>query len=187
MGTESAFKGTDGGGWRRVHQADAALLFVNRWLMILILGAMALMVFTSVMLRYLSIGALVWAEELSRYAMIWLALVGMGPVLRVGGHVAVDSLAELAPPIVRKLLRLVVVVLVGVTCIWVAYAGWSYVGRSWNQTTPVLGVPFAVVALAAPVGFTLTLWHLAMIAVGFVRQGAFESSEDLDPQKAAAS
>lgn len=187
MGTESAFKGTDGGGWRRVHQADAALLFVNRWLMILILGAMAVMVFTSVMLRYLSIGALVWAEELSRYAMIWLALVGIGPVLRVGGHVAVDSLAELAPPVVRKLLRLVVVVLVGATCIWVAYAGWSYVGRSWNQTTPVLGVPFAVVALAAPVGFTLTLWHLAMIAVGFVRQGAFESSEDLDPQKAAAS
>lgn len=187
MDIETGDSGSGGEGWRYLRQADAALLFVNRWLMIVILGAMAVMVFTSVMLRYLSSGALVWAEELSRYAMIWLALVGIGPVLRVGGHVAVDSLTELAQPGLRRLLRLVVVTLIAATCIWVAYAGWSYVGRSWNQTTPVLGVPFAVVALAAPVGFTLTLWHLAMIATGFVRQGVFEPSNDLDPEKAAAS
>nr|WP_281063222.1 TRAP transporter small permease [Ancylobacter gelatini] len=145
------------------------------------------MVFTSVMLRYLGSGALVWAEELSRYAMIWLAFVGIGPVLRVGGHVAVDSLTELLPPASRRALRLVVVALMAATCLWVAAAGWAYVARSWNQTTPVLGLPFAVVALAAPAGFVLALWHLAMVAVGFVRDGSYEPSDDLDPEKAAAS
>lgn len=171
----------------RLRQADAALLLVNRWLMILILGAMALMVFTSVMLRYLSSGALVWAEELSRYAMIWLGFLGMGPVLRAGGHVAVDSLVERLPPAPARLVRLAVLLSVAGTCIWVAIAGWAYVGRSWHQTTPVLGLPFALVALAAPVGFMLTLWHLAMVATGFVRDGVFEASDDLAPEKASAS
>lgn len=182
----------DGGGalqniiLRRVRQADGALLCVNRWVMIFILGAMALMVFTSVMLRYLSSGALVWAEELSRYAMIWLAFLGMGPVLRVGGHVAVDSLIEGLPTALARLLRVTIVLLIAATSIWVAMAGWAYVARSWHQTTPVMGLPFALVALAAPVGFALTLWHLAMVAGGFIWDGSFEASDDLDPEKAAA-
>jgi hypothetical protein len=75
-----------------------AVLWANRALMIAALGAMAVMVFVSVSLRYLTDDAILWAEELSRYLMIWLTLIGVGPVLRLGGHVAVDNLHVAVPP-----------------------------------------------------------------------------------------
>lgn len=165
---------------------DRAVLSVNRALMIAALGAMALMVFVSVSLRYLTNDAILWAEELSRYLMIWLTLIGVGPVLRLGGHVAVDNLHVAVPPAAARVLRVIVVATVAAFAIYLTYAGLGYVARSWRQTTPVLHIPFAYVAMAVPVGFGLSVWHLLMILVPYVRDGAFEASEDLTPEEASA-
>ncbi|MFG1462598.1 TRAP transporter small permease [Xanthobacter sp. DSM 24535] len=169
---------------RGVTRTDTAVMFVNRWLMILALAVMAVFVFVGVALRYLSNGTLVWAEESSRYIMVWLAFIGIGPVLRVGGHVAVDSLVAAVSLPLQRALRLVVALIVAGCTLWLLYAGWAYVARSWYQTTPVLGMPFALVALAAPVGFALCLWHLFMMAGRFVAWGTFDSSDDLSPEQA---
>lgn len=171
----------------RILAIDRALLAANRWLMIVALGVMVVLVLTGVTLRYLSTVSLVWAEELSRYLMIWLTFLGIGPVLRFGGHVAVDSLLVSLSDAQQRIARLIVAVLVVAFCLYLIYAGWAYVGRSWRQSTPVLDIPFAFVALAAPVGFALTLWHFTMVIGGYVRDGSFEVSDDLDPQQAAAS
>lgn len=172
---------------RVVGAVDRCIVAANRWAMIVALGTMAVLVFVAVMLRYLTNEALVWGEELSRYIMVWLAFLGIGPVLRVGGHVAVDSLVAGLSPSLQRVMRLVVVLLVAGASLWLLLAAWDYVARSWFQTTPVLRVPFAVVALAAPVGFALTLWHLAMMAAGFVAEGTFEHSDDLSPEQAPMS
>ncbi|MBB6310225.1 TRAP transporter small permease [Xanthobacter tagetidis] len=177
-----------GGAARRVVGAlDRVVFAANRWAMIVALGTMAVLVFVAVMLRYLTNEALVWGEELSRYVMVWLAFLGIGPVLRVGGHVAVDSLVAGLSPRLQRLGRALVVLLVAGSTLWLLVAGWDYTARSWFQTTPVLRIPFAIVALAAPVGFALTLWHLAMMAAGFVTHGTFEASDDLSPDQAPTS
>ncbi len=166
---------------------DRALMTSNRWLMIVSLGVMVILVFTGVSMRYLFGGSLVWAEEMSRYLMIWHTFLGMGPVLRFGGHVAVDSLLVKLSAAQQRIARLIVAVLLAAFCAYLIYAGWAYTARTWHQSTPVLNIPFALVALSVPVGFILTFWHLLIIVGGFVRDGAFEESEDLDPQQAAAS
>ncbi|MET0313700.1 MAG: TRAP transporter small permease [Hansschlegelia sp.] len=165
---------------------DQALLAVNRAAMIAALGVMAVIVFVSVALRYLTNDAILWAEELSRYLMVWLTFLGVGPVLRLGGHVAVDNLHVIAPQSAARLLRIVVVALVAGFAAYMTYAGLGYVARSWRQTTPVLHIPFAYVAMAVPVGFGLSIWHLLAILVPYVRDGAFETSDELDPSEAAA-
>ncbi|MFD1704606.1 TRAP transporter small permease [Methylopila henanensis] len=169
-----------------VRAVDRAVLGVNRAFMIAALAAMAVMVFVSVSLRYLTDDAILWAEELSRYLMIWLCLIGVGPVLRLGGHVAVDNLHVAVPPAAARALRVVVVAIVAGFALYMVWAGLGYVARSWRQTTPVLHIPFAYVAMAVPVGFGLSVWHLLMILVPYVRDGAFEASEDLDPEEASA-
>jgi TRAP-type C4-dicarboxylate transport system permease small subunit len=159
----------------------------NRLAMILALGLMVILVLIGVMLRYFTNESLVWAEELSRYLMVWLTFLGIGPVLRFGGHVAVDSLLVALSAAQQRVARVIVAILIAGFCVYLIYAGCAYVGRTWHQSTPVLDVPFGLVALAAPVGFALTLWHLLMIVGGYVRDGSFEESDDLDPQQAAAS
>jgi TRAP-type C4-dicarboxylate transport system permease small subunit len=169
-----------------VRAFDRALLAANRALMIAALAAMAVLVFVSVSLRYLTNDAILWAEELSRYLMVWLTFVGVGPVLRLGGHVAVDNLHVAASPRVARALRVVVAALIVIFAAYMAYVGFGYVARSWRQTTPVLHMPFAYVAMAVPVGFGLAVWHLLMILAPYVRDGAFETSDDLEPEEAAA-
>ncbi|HEY3585317.1 MAG TPA: TRAP transporter small permease subunit, partial [Casimicrobiaceae bacterium] len=61
---------------------DRRFLAVNRVLVIVLLAAMAVMVFANVALRFLTDHSILWTEEASRYAMVWLTFIGAGPVLR---------------------------------------------------------------------------------------------------------
>ena len=74
---------------------DRALVALNRWLIIVILAAMATMVFANVALRFLTDHSILWVEEVSRYLMIWLTFIGAGLVLRYGGHIGIDSLQDM--------------------------------------------------------------------------------------------
>ena len=70
---------------------DQWILSVNRSLMITLLGVMSVIIFVSVSIRYLSDYSIPWAEEVSRYLMVWLMFLGIGPVIRLGGHIAIDT------------------------------------------------------------------------------------------------
>ena len=68
---------------------------VERWLvaangavLIALMAGMALLVIANVFARYVFNNSFVWAEELSRYMMIWVGFLGSGFVLRVGAHIA---------------------------------------------------------------------------------------------------
>lgn len=146
---------------------DRLLLAVNRWLVIALLAAMATMVFANVALRFLTDHSILWVDEVSRYAMIWLTFVGAGPVLRYGGHVGIESLQQ-ALPRAAPLLRAVVVSLLAMFFGAMIVIGVRYSSLTWTQTTPVLQIPVGAVYLAMPVGFGLLLVHLSLMARTYV-------------------
>ena len=76
---------------------DRLFLRANRIAVITLLAAMAAMVFANVALRIASDHSILWVEEASRYAMIWLTFLGIGLVLRYGGHIGIDTLQERWP------------------------------------------------------------------------------------------
>ena len=146
---------------------DHRLLAANRWLVILLLAAMALMVFANVALRFLTDRSILWVEEASRYTMVWLTFIGAGLVLRYGGHIGIDSLQQAAPQLAPAIRTVVVVVMALFFCTMIV-VGIRYASLTWAQTTPVLEIPVGAVYLAMPVGFVLMLLHLAIMARGFV-------------------
>ena len=75
-----------------LERLERLLVACNRWLLILLLAAMACIVFANVVLRYTTGDSIVWAEEVARHMMIWVTFLGAGLVLRFGGHVAIDNL-----------------------------------------------------------------------------------------------
>jgi TRAP-type C4-dicarboxylate transport system permease small subunit len=77
-----------------VDRIERILVACNRWLLILLLLAMACIVFANVVLRYTTGDSIVWAEEVARHMMIWVTFLGAGLVLRFGGHVAIDNLHQ---------------------------------------------------------------------------------------------
>lgn len=166
--------------------ADRVVLSVNRWAMILCLAVMAVLIFANVVLRYLVHDGVVWAEEIGRYLMVWLTFIGIGPVLRVGGHMAIDALPESLPPRFARPLRLFIVLLVALFLGYFAYLGLLYAQKSWIQTMGVTGFPFSYVSVSIAVGFGLSLWHLAACSAQYIQDGTYEVSADLDPEQAAS-
>ncbi|MCC7274700.1 MAG: TRAP transporter small permease [Alphaproteobacteria bacterium] len=165
---------------------DRAVVAANRALLMAALAAMSAIVFVNVALRYLTSDSLVWAEEVARYLMIWLTFLGVGPVARIGGHIAIDNLQDGLPAPGARALRVLVLALVVAFCGFLAWIGIDFAARTWIQTTPVTEIPFGLIALAMPAGFALALWHLLAVAHGYVRERRFETEEALDPNAAGS-
>jgi TRAP-type C4-dicarboxylate transport system permease small subunit len=155
----------------------------NRWLVIVILAAMALMVFANVALRFLTDHSILWVEEVSRYLMIWLTFLGAGLVLRYGGHIGIDALQEAFPvqaPAIRAAIFLLLLGFFG----FMLWIGVRYASLTWSQTTPVLQIPVGIVYAAMPVGFGLLIVHLLLMAESWVRRRQVLVDTDFDPEAA---
>ena len=160
---------------------DDALLKLNRWVVIIILAAMALMVFTNVALRFLTDESILWVEEVSRYLMIWLTFLGAGLVMRYGGHIGIDTLQDSFPRHAVLVRWIVVLLLLGFFgfMVWI---GSRYAMLTWGQTTPVLQIPVGIVYLAMPVGFGLLIVHLLLMAGPFIARREFIVDAEFDPE-----
>ncbi|MFM1988837.1 MAG: hypothetical protein RJA99_1794 [Pseudomonadota bacterium] len=154
--------------------------------MIVALCVMSVVVFVSVVVRYLVDYSVPWSEEVARYLMVWLTFLGIGPVLRIGGHVAIDSLQASLPPLAARVLRALILSAVAGFLGLLVWTGRALVERTVFQTTAVTEVSFAWVSAAVPVGAAFALWHLAAVARVVVLHGRHEPSRDVDASQIAA-
>lgn len=148
--------------------AERGLLFVNRFLCGALLALSCALVFANVVLRYCFGQSLAWAEEVSRYLMIWLAFLAAGLALREGAHIAVDLLPEALPEPAARVLRAVILAAVAAFLLLLIWLGWGYADFAMMQRTPVLRLPVGLVYLAIPIGCALMLVHLVLFAPHFV-------------------
>lgn len=165
---------------------DAMILTLNRWMLMAGLAAMAILIFSAVVLRYTVHASIPWSEEAARYLMVWITFIGLGPVLRIGGHISIDSLENSLPKNLARLLRSIVMLIVAAFFLFLIYEGAQYAMRTAAQSTPVTNVSFAWVSASIPVGFALSLWHLGAIAHRYVLEREFDASSDMDAAEVGA-
>jgi TRAP-type transport system small permease protein len=162
------------------------IVSVNRWALILMLGAMAIIIFANVALRYLTNQSIDWAEEVARHLMIWVTFIGAGLVFRYGGHVAIDNLQDALPKKLAIAIRLVVaLVLLGFFCFMVWY-GILYMQRTQFQSTAATQISFAYIYAAMPVGGVLLIIHWLFIVRDYVMRRQFASDEHFDANASAS-
>jgi len=61
-----------------------------------------------------------------------------------------------------------------------------YVWATRFQTTAATGIPIAWIYAAMPVGFLLLFVHLIFIVRGYIGQGQYISSDEMDAESAAS-
>jgi len=167
-------------------RVERALVACNRWVLIVLLLAMACIVFANVVLRYTTGDSIVWAEEVARHLMIWCTFLGAGLVLRFGGHVAIDNLHNVVGERAARVIRAIVALGVGLFCLLMAYFSALYVWATRFQTTAATDVPMAVIYVAMPVGFVLLFVHLLFIARRYVLDGSYIESGEMGADAAAS-
>ncbi len=120
-----------------------------------------------------------WSEELSRYLMLWVTMLGAAAALRSGGHLSVtalvDSLGARGVAVVLALRDAVVVIAAGL----LAWQGFWFAELNGAQESAAMEIPMTVPYGALPVGAALIVVMVVlsrMLGAPFASQPASEES-----------
>lgn len=96
-----------------------------------------------------------WSEELARYLLIWMTMLGSAAVLRSGRHIAVTVLVDaLGPGSRRAILAVRDAVLVTVSGL-LAWWGLAFARLNATQDSPGMEIPMSIPYAALPAGAVL--------------------------------
>jgi len=134
----------------------------------LIMGGMTVLVFSSVVLRYVLNSPVTWSEELASLLFAWLTFVGAYVGFRTHSHIRIDTLTMLLPAGVRSGIRRAVdagVLLVLGVFIW---QGFSLVTTTWSLEFPAMEISRGYLYLSLPIGACLMLVAILLSSPGDV-------------------
>jgi C4-dicarboxylate transporter DctQ subunit len=124
------------------------------------------LLFANVVLRYVFLAPISWAEELSLYLIVWMVFVAGSVAVRTRGHIAIDLLPLVLSGIARQRLALTNSLLM-----MIFFAAFFYYSalhtirvRSVGQVTPVMIAPMWLTYLAMPVGSALMFLRTGQLA-----------------------
>ncbi|MDN7131075.1 TRAP transporter small permease [Halomonas sp. MC140] len=120
---------------------------------LLILSA-SFILFANVIARYVFNDGFSWAEELVRYQIVWMVLLGASVAARQGIHIGIDILRRFSPPSVAKSIVLLVHAVSIVFCFFLVFYGIQLTEQThrFGQVSSALQAPMWIIQLAIPVG-----------------------------------
>jgi len=122
---------------------------------IALMAIIAAVVFGEVVARGLFARSLIVADELSRYLMIWVVLLGGALLVRDNGHIRVDFIVTIVPSWARRSLLVLADVLSLVFLVALTATSFLTTLEMRTQQTITLDVPVALFYAALPVGGAL--------------------------------
>ena len=144
---------------------DRAIILLTSIAIVLLMLTMVGSILGGVFFRYVLNAALPWPEELARFAMVWLTMLGAGLVVRYGGHIAVtfvvNRLENWPKLLVGWFARGVVVFFLGM----LLWFGVDMTDRAGRQRSAALEWSMSIPNLAMPLGAALMLFHLGMVTL----------------------
>ena len=106
----------------------------------IMLGAMTIITFVNVVMRYVFNASLIWGLELTLALFAWLVLFGMSYAVKVTAHLGVDAVINILPQRGRRILALIAaaccliyafLLLKGAWDYWAPFAGFEQTGGRW--------------------------------------------------------
>lgn len=127
-----------------------------------IMGLMVINVLWQVFSRFVIGSPSSFTDELSRYLMIWVGILGAAYVSGRNMHVAIDVIPLKSGPSTQKKLRTIVLILVILFALAAMVAGGIrlvYISFLLGQKSPALQIPLAVVYAVIPLSGILIIYY----------------------------
>lgn len=154
--------------------ATVSRLYVSivEWIIVACLAVMVAVTFASTAMRFIpGQGGLFWAEEITRYANIWMVFLAAGLGVRLGVHLRVDVVVHALPPPGRRVLEvlacLVMLVFEGV----LVWFGTKVALINMDQQATSLEFPMGIVYAAIPVGGAVMMFETLRRLLHALRAG----------------
>lgn len=101
--------------------------------------------------------SLVVTDELSRYLMIWTAMLAMALLAGDDGHIRITLISDMVPPAVARAMTIVADILVIIFLIALIVTSLRHLPAMSGQRTVTLGISMAWVYAAMPAGGVLAV------------------------------
>ncbi len=139
-----------------LEKLNTFLLFICKYLIIAIVAVIAVILIAAVVYRYGLGSAISWAEEASKYLMVWLTFLGTPIALRNFGHINIDLLYKILPPRLQQFLYFIVSVIICITMSIVFVKGMSFAEMGARQVASSFNLAMWYMYIVVPVGAGLT-------------------------------
>lgn len=140
---------------------------VLQGLLAALIAAMTIIAFGQVVTRYVFFQPWSWSEELTRYMMVWMTLLGAAYGVRIRAHVGIDVLQQFGVPWLRRAAGIAADLLGLLFGLLLTYASARFVLEQLErgQRSPAMAVPMYAVNFGLLLGgVLLVVYHLAQLA-----------------------
>ena len=122
--------------------------------------AVAAVVLLQVLMRYLFATPNPWSEEVSRFAFIWVSLLGASLAVEHRAHFGFDQVTKKLAPGTRRVVETFAQAVVLAFALLLIGAGIALMDLTLGERSAALNLPVALVYAAAPVSGALMAIHL---------------------------
>ncbi len=132
------------------------------WALIVIMAAMVVNVLWQVFTRFVIGTPSSFTDELARYLMIWLGILGAAYVSGQNLHVAIDVLPQRYSPSTQKKLKRVIfaiIILFALTAMIIGGSRLVYITSILNQRSPALQIPLSIVYFVIPLSGLIIVYY----------------------------
>ncbi len=144
---------------------------------------MTILVFLTIIYRYILLAPISWGEEMSRFLFIALCIFGAAIAIRERTHFVITMLADKFPALLRSWLEIGIALATSVLLSVVIFKGWGLVLLNRNQDSPALGVNMSIPYASIPLGAMLMLIFLwtDLIIKRYDRDAAQQMTKEKTP------
>ena len=120
------------------------------FLLIGLVGALAVLVAVEVFFRYVLNASISWYDEFAGYLLVWVTFLGAVLALDRGRHIGFETLVERFPLLAQKVAMTIVYLLLITLQVVLVYYGWILTTRLSGETAITLPVPIGLVYVVIP-------------------------------------
>ncbi|HCA41092.1 MAG TPA: TRAP transporter small permease [Aminobacterium sp.] len=128
-------------------------------------------VLLGIFMRYIMKSSAIWTEEVARFSLVWLVMVGATGALCHGDHMVVDFVTPRLPQKFQRIIKFFQGIITLLVLGAMVYLGSINAIKIWGMRTMALNIPKTVPLLSVPVGCALLLAETSLFLFRSIRNG----------------
>lgn len=146
----------------QLNRIEERVVKVEEILCVILALTMVVVVFAQIVSRGVLGKSLGWSEEFSRYAFVWLSMIGSALAVSKSAHLGIDTLVESLPVKVKKVVMIIINAILTVFLVIMVVQGINLVQRTSAQLSAAMRISMKYAYMAIPVGGGLMAYHTLM-------------------------
>ena len=149
-----------------ISRLDAFGRLLENVALVTMLGGMIILAVGQIVLREVFNTGIIWADELLKLMVLWLAMVGSIAACRDNRHIRIDVLSHVLPDWLVKVTRVIVDLFAAAVCAVIAWQAWRYLQLEIEFEDQVLvDTPAWIAHVIVPIAFALVSYRFVVLAI----------------------